>query len=249
MISLACTLVSALVLSQSTPVESRPDAAPGAVQAAAELARQGVRLQRDGQQAVKGLTAAEGQLDDAALRRVGVIADLESIEITGGAITGTGLAELGQLASLHKLYLKEIPLADKDLAFLRKLTGLRVLALPRTGIDGSGLVHLAGLHDLEVLNLADNPISDESLDALKGLTQINTLVLQKSRVTDAGLARLAPLAKLRVLNLSSCRISDKGFAHLLDHDSLRMLYLYDTKVTEPRVEDFNDQMPGLAIYY
>ncbi len=81
--------------------------------------------------------------DDETLAHVGRLGHLESLELSGTAITDAGLAHL------------------------KGLTGLRRLTLDRTLVSNAGLAHLEGMTSLTSLNISGSRITDEGILALE----------------------------------------------------------------------------------
>jgi Leucine Rich repeat len=81
--------------------------------------------------------------DDETLAHVGRLGHLESLELSGTAITDAGLAHL------------------------KGLTGLRRLTLDRTLVSDAGLAHLEGMTSLTSLNISGSRITDEGILALE----------------------------------------------------------------------------------
>jgi hypothetical protein len=53
---------------------------------------------------------------------------------------------------------------------------------------------------------------------------------------------------LIVLNLEGTSITGSGFDHLLNLSELRMLYVRRCPVEPARIDELDDELPGLAIY-
>ena len=54
---------------------------------------------------------------------------------------------------------------------------------------------------------------------------------------------------MRVLNVSETTVTDRDLHYLKDLTELRMLYLEKCKLDVKKVEDFKEDMDGLAVYY
>ena len=76
------------------------------------------------------------------------------------------------------------------LAHLSGLTGLRMLALNRTGITDAGLAHLEGMTELRSLLLEFTQVTDAGLVHLSGLRNLKGVWLTKTRVSEQGIAEL-----------------------------------------------------------
>lgn len=92
---------------------------------------------------------------------------LETLDMTGAAITDTGVEQLTALKKLRRLDLNKTKLAD------------------------AGLMHIAGLPDLENLGVAGTRITDAGLHHLKHLANMRLLNLKETAVTAEGVRKLA----------------------------------------------------------
>jgi Leucine-rich repeat (LRR) protein len=114
---------------------------------------------------------------------------------------------------------------DAGLAFLKGLTGLRILSLDDTKVTDGGLKHLKGLKGLQSLDLAHTRVTDVGLTHVRGLTGLRSLYLFNTKVTDAGLKHLRALTRLQKLSLGGTKVTDAGLAHLRSLSRLRTLHL------------------------
>ncbi len=111
--------------------------------------------------------------NDATLELVGQLSRLDSLRLTGTAVTDAGLVHL------------------------KGLTSLRDLQLGNTQItDAAGLAHLKGLTALRQLLLFNTPVTDAGLDHLKDLTSLVLLDLSGTKVTDDGVIELERVSRL-----------------------------------------------------
>lgn len=133
------------------------------------------------------------------------------------SVTEEEIALLGDLGSLHMLFLENVPVTD------------------------AGVRHLARLKSLAYLHLIGSQIADDALDTISRLTQLTHLTLggkrgphpaAVTRVTDDGLARLTNLQNLKFLWLDGTRVSDEGLKHVAKLASLEDLGLQDTAITD-----------------
>jgi len=76
------------------------------------------------------------------------------LKLSQGEITDAGLAHVGELVGLERLYLGGcVGISDDGLAHLSPLTSLTYLDLMDSGVTGSGLLHLLPLASLELVEL------------------------------------------------------------------------------------------------
>ncbi len=156
-------------------------------------------------------TAAELSAEDFQVRRV----SLASVQKPLGDL----LEKLAALSDpefdrLEFLDLSGQPVADKDMANVKRLTSLTELTLARTQVSDAGLAHLKDLKNLRRLVLDGCTIGDQGLAHLNELPDLTELTLARTQVSDAGLAHLKDLKTLRRLVLDGCTIRGQGLAHL-----------------------------------
>jgi internalin A len=117
--------------------------------------------------------------DDAALRHLRGLDNLQTLDLSLLSITDAGLAHIGQLKGLQSLdlsidkYWSRHRLNDPDLRFLDDITD-------------AGLAHLGELHALQSLNLSGRSITDAGLVRLNRLYSLKQLRLYETLVTDSG---------------------------------------------------------------
>ena len=100
------------------------------------------------------------------------------------------LALVGQLGALDSLRLTGTAVTDAGLLHLKDMTGLRDLQLGQTRITDAGLAHLEGLIGLRSLLLFDTPITDAGVEHLKKLPQLVLLDVTGTKITDDGVIEL-----------------------------------------------------------
>jgi hypothetical protein len=115
------------------------------------------------------------------------------------------LALVGQLGGLDSLRLTGTAVSDAGLAHLARLTGLRDLQLGNTQITDAGLLHLEGLRELRSLYLFKTRITDGGLEHLKRLPNLVVVSLSGTNVTDDGVLELE-----RASSLASAEIGGLG---------------------------------------
>ncbi|HEV3261077.1 MAG TPA: protein kinase [Gemmataceae bacterium] len=223
------------------------------VKAAAELPGEYFQLTRANlggvQKSLDKLLPDLAALTDAEFDRV------ESLDLTGTAVTDADLAKLEGLAALTKLSLAGTKVSDAGLVRLKPLTALRRLDLAGTAVTGADLSPLEGLTALTELSLARTKVSDTALVHLKPLTALRRLDLDGAAIhgfgvrslqdlpkltelhlgcptlTDLFMPRLGELKQLERLSLANSRVSDDGLKHLSGLSALRELDLTRTQVT------------------
>ena len=120
---------------------------------------------RGGKDFVEGVAEAEVR-NDAGLRAIGALPQIERLELWFSNVTDRGVANVAQLKRLRWLSLEASKITDDSLRY--------VAALPR----------------LERLVLADTAVTDDGLEFLRVSTHLKYLNLEGTRVTPEGVRRL-----------------------------------------------------------
>ena len=110
--------------------------------------------------------------------------------IAGGTrITDLGLAKLSKLEKLQHLDLSGSAITPSGLKSLANLRDLRRLSLWNVkGIDDTAAPYLEALGNLTSLDLSNTAVGDETLGRLSKLSGLRRLYLGETRVTPEGLA-------------------------------------------------------------
>lgn len=127
---------------------------------------------------------------------------------SGNAITDQGYVCLKTMLSLQMLTLRDSPITDKTLEYLRN--------------------HPC-IEDLDVMNTA---VTDKGLESISTCRNLKYLCVWDTAVTDAGMASLAKLPTLQILNINRTAVTDNGIAYLRDLTTLEELRALDTCITD-----------------
>ena len=151
---------------------------------------------------------------DASLVFFTGLKQVETLDMPGARLKGSGLVNLIGLTTLRTLNLESGNVDDAGLVQLKELKQLRSLNLGSTHVTPRGFEQLKDMTNLESLNLdfPDGSLTAESVAHLKGLTRLKTLILSGSDLSDAGLATLKDLANLETLNVEGTNVTDAGVA-------------------------------------
>jgi hypothetical protein len=139
------------------------------------------------------------------------------VMLEGEHATERALADIGLITELEYLNLGESAVNDAGLAHIGSLANLKQLELSRTSVTDAGLAHLPGLPNIEWLGLIGTGVTDAGLAHLRDRASLECLYLDHTGVTDAGLSHLHGLANLRWLGLSGTRVTDAGMAEFRKH--------------------------------
>jgi Leucine-rich repeat (LRR) protein len=233
--------VSSAQYGKETPQKSEKDAA-------VELSRIGVPLQRDTHGVVRWIEAVSGEFNDEAMRHLPALPRLEWLEIGGGKVTSAGISNLKNCAALRRLYIHDVDLNGDSLGWLADLKNLEALSLQRTKINGSVLKNIKS-SSLAVLNLSGNKISDEDMEVIAQLKTLEVLALSDTQVSGDGIAKLEGMPRLNELNLMNCNISDADLGHFLTTPNLRIVYATGCNVTDMGIQSVVSRFPMLAIFH
>jgi len=215
--------------------------------AAAALTRLGVPLQHDARGVVRWIEATKGEMNDEAMRHLPELPGLEWLEIGGGGVSPSGIANLKNCRALRRLYLHDINLSGDALPWLSDLTKLEALSLQHTGVDGSILKNLKS-PDLVVLNLSGDKIGDADMDQIAAIKDLEVLALADTKISGAGIAKLEGMKRLNELNLMNCDVIDSDLESFLSMPNLRIVFAAGCRLSDMGVQSVISRFPMLAIF-
>jgi internalin A len=195
---------------------------------------------------LKALNLGDTYITDDYMHYFAEIPQLDYLDVSGGEITGRGLAELQMLSQLKTLTLDRTLITDADLLHLTGLTNLEILGVSDTEISDIGLAHLTRLTQLRTLSLGNTNVTETGLAHLQKLTNLRDISLAGLPITDAGLRQLASLNSLTFLDLTDTQLTDKGIAYLASIDNLKILSLDGTAITDAGLIHLS-RLPNLQI--
>ncbi len=154
----------------------------------------------------------------------------------------------------------DINWTDKQMAYVRKLTGLQQLRLTNAEITNRSLPYLNKLKKLSLFEAKNVYIDGQGISRLKRLPVLSELILSKCHTLSGKLARLENSEAVHALSLSDCdlqnsdmnvfatlpnlnvlvipynpRINDEGFRAICHLTKLHILDLRETGVTSASV--------------
>ncbi len=152
-------------------------------------------------------------VDDAGMAEVGKLRHLEKLyQWEGQHITDTGAEHLRGLPRLRFIHLGSSQVGDKGIAAIASLPSLEGVSMQRNKISDAGLAHFTGhpkLKELWIGNImAPSPITDAGVVHLAKIPNLEELDLQFTQVTVAGLKPLQTLPKLKNLMLDGSTAND-----------------------------------------
>lgn len=170
-----------------------------------------------------GVVLPSGEGNDAQMKFIARLKDLEWISIYDGKITDAGLASCSSLRNLRKLDLDGCRLVSDDaLAHLRRADKLESLQLNSTHIGDRGMAFVAELPALKWLLARDTEIGNNGLRQLARVESLECVALTGTNIDDEGIGELARCKKLRQLQLP-IGVTAAGLAKLASLKELTML--------------------------
>jgi Leucine-rich repeat (LRR) protein len=228
--------------------KNSPDPKKDEREAAEELAKLGIPLQKDPQGVVRWIEAAKGEFNDEAMKYLPSLSRLVWLEIGGGGVTLSGMEYLKKCHSLRRLYVHDIDLSKDTLAWLAGLPNLEALSLQRTGISGSALQNLKARDTLVVLNLSGDQITDDTMDQIARFKGLDVLALADTKITGMGIGKLEGMPRLNELNMMNCKILDSDLEYFLSMPNLRIVYAEGCNISDMAVYGVVSRFPMLAIF-
>ncbi|WP_166404777.1 leucine-rich repeat domain-containing protein [Desulfonema ishimotonii] len=168
-----------------------------------------------------------------------------SIDLSSNNLTGTIPPELGNLASLQKLYLYSNQLSGTIPPELGNLASLQRFDLTFNQLSGTIPPELGNLANLEYLALGHNELSGTIPPELGNLASLQVLYLPINKLSGTIPAELGNLASLEYLWLSSNQLSG-CLPDSLKNLSLDRFGFEDTELQEPQDTDFQNWLAGIT---
>lgn len=108
------------------------------------------------------------RITDVGVAKLAKLKGLRMLELSGAAVTATGLQALREMPRLERLSLWNCrTLGDETAAVLAGLRGMKTLDLSDTGMGDAGLEKLAGLPALERVYLTDTKVTAAAAEAFR----------------------------------------------------------------------------------
>ena len=123
-----------------------------------------------------------------------------NFRLKGAEINDAALKDVGLVTSLVDLRLGTTKVTDGGLAEVAKLDQLQALGLELTGISDAGLARLKDLKNLVYLNLYGTQVTDAGLDNLRDMKHLRSLYLWQTKVTPEGVKKLQDALPLLMID-------------------------------------------------
>jgi hypothetical protein len=176
------------------------------------------------------------------------VTDLEGLVLLGAPLDDAGLARLGQMKNMVRLWTDSRQITSKGWAPLAGLTRMRDLYLRGTTFDDAGAQALAGMKDLRQLMLDDTAITDAGLASLAGLVDLGDLGLANTQVTDKGMEHLKGMTKLHNLYVVGTKVTAKGLAVLPEKREMAMMRIGSKPLTPAEYAELEEMFPRSEIF-
>jgi hypothetical protein len=157
--------------------------------------------------------------------------------------------DLGTLAYVEEVSLRDCQLTDAALAPFKGLTRVRVIDLWKNPVEGPGLSNLSECRQLKDLGLNRTRVDDAWLAGIGGFPAIERLSLSGARVTDAGLAHLEGLKSLKDLHVASTAVTAKGLRKLRTIASLRNVVAFEIPINAREEVQLQRLMPNVRFFH
>lgn len=151
--------------------------------------------------------------------------NIETLDLSDGSVTTTGLLRLSEMQNLRTLHLRRYSLTTADLEAIGKMA------------------------QLEALNLYGCQLPETGLAPLESLSNVRQLYLSHSNVRDADLHVISSLSSLEFLALGNTSVSALGLTCLQDSPMLNSLYLRGTVIEQDQsaLKQLQELIPECSI--
>jgi hypothetical protein len=219
------------------------------IQAVALFDRLGAKYEREPNLPHQPLTKVDAtgtKFNDDGLAQLAGQDRLTSLNLAHTSVTEAGLVHLRKIPNLQSLELRTSDAGLAELAQIKSLKRLGVIAW--SPITDVGLGHLKDMKNLEELNVSYNEITSVGIEHLRGLRRLSNLCLNATKVDDVGMAAIKDIKTLDTLWLGGCPVTDAGLAHLRGHSNLKALIVGNEHVTDATIGILRT-VPKLELLY
>ncbi len=195
--------------------------------------------------------------DDAALKAVAGLPELELFSANGAALTDEGLRTLASFKALKRVAYFHPPkgLKGTGLSALAELPGLEHVTMAgSTDFADEGMAAIGKLTQLKELRTWHYGVSAGGLQSLQSLKGLKSLMLgqrlgtsQPPTLTDDTMPLLTGLASLESLSLGEARLSLKGLGQLKKLPHLKKLTLDAVLIPEAELAQLKTLLAPVEI--
>ena len=136
--------------------------------------------------------------------------------------------------------------ADSVAIALARKSLLTKLELERSDLTDDGL-RLLPLEQLETLHVNGTHVTPAGLNELRRCCNLETLIIDGTQFDETVVAALTELPALQDVDLIGEDINDENIHLIAALQHLQSLYLDETSVTDSKIEDLRQSMPGTVI--
>jgi Leucine-rich repeat (LRR) protein len=156
-----------------------------------------------------------------------------AVDLRGGWITDSDLADLARLPDLARLDISLTRISDHGLQQLKNASGISDLNLYFDELVGDGgLSAIKGWKRLKRLNVRGTKVTDMTVRYLAGVPSLESLDIGFTLITDVGLDPLASLPNLKELSIGGNKLTDSGLQPLRQMTGLTYLDLSGAQRTD-----------------
>lgn len=155
----------------------------------------------------------KGKADNELLRHVGVLKELQRLDLSNANIDDEGIRLIEHLP-LRELWLQETNITDASAATLSRMKSLEFLQLNATSLSDAFLENLQPLPRLKDFGLRGTQVTSAGMQHLSRHLNLEKLDLYKTEVADSGVQHLVECGSLTFLGLSMTKVTDHVFEHL-----------------------------------
>jgi hypothetical protein len=154
------------------------------------------------------------KLGDAGYRLIGQVTSLQSLSLSGKAMSDDQLAQLSSLTSLESILLNGTQLSDAGYRHFAAFPKLKRLSLFHPSRDvrnftGAGLAHLKSLPNLERLTFAGATAGDVAFEGVAEIRQLKEFSQWHNLESPQAIEHLTKLPHLRALKIGQ-RLPARG---------------------------------------
>lgn len=162
---------------------------------------------------------------------LGMLSNLQYLDISNCRLSGDIPQEVGNLTSITKLLLFSNNFSGVIPWSISKLKGLQILDLSANRLSGTIPGWISELKELSILNLFSNELSGSIPQGVGDLPLLENLMLWNNTLNGSLPARLGSNGKLQKLDVSSNRLSGTLPEPLCSNNTLEKLILFNNRFT------------------
>lgn len=179
------------------------------------------------QTSLRFLSLTDCGVVDVQLAQLTNLQHLETLDLRGTKVDGSGLAELRSLSALISL---EVDMTPDQFHALKASQLVHLLPIAH-GDSRTTATKDDEITELELNGFYGYPVTNEMLQDLQHLPALNKLSLIEAEITGEAIQDLVRIPRLHVLNLERTRVDDNALPKLATSLHLKSLVLDETKVT------------------